>query len=227
MSCQDSEFFGEERVNNPAPPALFCYPVSIENLAQKDFAMNEEPQALIGFKRMNGQIDFVYFRDYFYPGFVLPKLLHHYNDAESAKNLVAGGGFLALQNDILNICFDNLFSPEKFHCVSFAAMQSYLASEGRDLYLYIWAEGEWTCAKAEKGEIIPYHVRGKQVDFMATERETRYPLDEWIDKFFSISTAPPKVPVSSTPRLSKEDWLRQNYPEMSELPKWRFPSVAG
>jgi hypothetical protein len=28
-------------------------------------------------------------------------------------------------------------------------------------------------------------------------------------------------------RLSKEDWLKQNYPEMTELPKWRFPGVAG
>jgi hypothetical protein len=28
-------------------------------------------------------------------------------------------------------------------------------------------------------------------------------------------------------RLSKEDWLRQHYPELSELPKWRFPAVAG
>jgi hypothetical protein len=27
-------------------------------------------------------------------------------------------------------------------------------------------------------------------------------------------------------RLSKEDWLKQNYPEMSELPKWRFPSMS-
>jgi hypothetical protein len=26
--------------------------------------------------------------------------------------------------------------------------------------------------------------------------------------------------------LSKEDWLRQNYPEMSELPKWRFPALV-
>jgi hypothetical protein len=28
-------------------------------------------------------------------------------------------------------------------------------------------------------------------------------------------------------RLSKEDWLKQNYPGMTELPKWRFPGLAG
>jgi hypothetical protein len=33
-------------------------------------------------------------------------------------------------------------------------------------------------------------------------------------------------PVSQ-PRLSKADWLRQHYPEMTELPKWRFPGMAG
>jgi hypothetical protein len=31
----------------------------------------------------------------------------------------------------------------------------------------------------------------------------------------------------SKPRLSKEDWLKQNYPGMTELPKWRFPGLAG
>jgi hypothetical protein len=38
------------------------------------------------------------------------------------------------------------------------------------------------------------------------------------------------VPVMEEPvhvRLSKEDWLKANYPELKELPKWRFPSVAG
>lgn len=27
-------------------------------------------------------------------------------------------------------------------------------------------------------------------------------------------------------RLSKKDWLRQHYPDMQELPKWRFPAMA-
>jgi hypothetical protein len=36
---------------------------------------------------------------------------------------------------------------------------------------------------------------------------------------------PSPVPPAA-PRLSKEDWLKANYPEMSELPKWRFPAVA-
>jgi hypothetical protein len=30
----------------------------------------------------------------------------------------------------------------------------------------------------------------------------------------------------TTLRLSKEDWLKQHYPELSELPKWRFPAAA-
>jgi hypothetical protein len=36
-----------------------------------------------------------------------------------------------------------------------------------------------------------------------------------------VIAAPPRV------RLSKEDWLKANYPEMSELPKWRFPGMVG
>jgi hypothetical protein len=36
----------------------------------------------------------------------------------------------------------------------------------------------------------------------------------------------PPVRVMSK-RLSKEEWLKEHYPEMSELPKWRFPGLAG
>jgi hypothetical protein len=37
----------------------------------------------------------------------------------------------------------------------------------------------------------------------------------------------PTVPIIPVKRLSKEDWLKQNYPGMTELPKWRFPGLAG
>jgi hypothetical protein len=45
-----------------------------------------------------------------------------------------------------------------------------------------------------------------------------------LDGFKQVMPAPPQpltVPVS--PRLSKEDWLRTHYPDLQELPKWRFP----
>jgi hypothetical protein len=38
-----------------------------------------------------------------------------------------------------------------------------------------------------------------------------------------VDNTPPRQYI---PRLSKEDWLRQNYPELSELPTWRFPAHA-
>jgi hypothetical protein len=42
---------------------------------------------------------------------------------------------------------------------------------------------------------------------------------------FAQAPAPKPAPVA---RLSKEDWLKANYPGMKELPKWRFPGmVAG
>jgi hypothetical protein len=33
-------------------------------------------------------------------------------------------------------------------------------------------------------------------------------------------------PVVAVKRLSKEDWLKAHYPELKELPKWRFPRLA-
>jgi hypothetical protein len=39
---------------------------------------------------------------------------------------------------------------------------------------------------------------------------------------FGASATPSKLSVPVI-RLSKKDWLRQHYPELSELPKWRFP----
>jgi hypothetical protein len=46
--------------------------------------------------------------------------------------------------------------------------------------------------------------------------EVEFPgQDRWIDEELS------------RPRLSKEQWLKANYPELSELPKWRFPAMAG
>jgi hypothetical protein len=48
-------------------------------------------------------------------------------------------------------------------------------------------------------------------------------------RFVIESDAPVKSDVPATrpiTRLSKEEWLKQNYPELSELPKWRFGDVA-
>jgi hypothetical protein len=42
-----------------------------------------------------------------------------------------------------------------------------------------------------------------------------------------VQKTTPKPTRKVTKRLSKEDWLKQNYPGMTELPKWRFPSIAG
>jgi hypothetical protein len=54
-----------------------------------------------------------------------------------------------------------------------------------------------------------------------------YPFPAWYEQHKGAELANKPVKVAVAPRLSKEDWLRQNYPGMTELPKWRFPAVAG
>jgi hypothetical protein len=56
-------------------------------------------------------------------------------------------------------------------------------------------------------------------------REVKSDLDYWNNNDVPVIPLAPVAP--SKTRLSKEDWLKANYPEMSELPKWRFPGLAG
>lgn len=44
--------------------------------------------------------------------------------------------------------------------------------------------------------------------------------------YFASENPAPVAPVvhAARIRLSKEDWLKANYPELKELPKWRFPA---
>jgi hypothetical protein len=44
---------------------------------------------------------------------------------------------------------------------------------------------------------------------------------------FDSSATEEQIKPNAVVRMSKEDWLKANYPEMTELPKWRFPSVTG
>jgi hypothetical protein len=43
---------------------------------------------------------------------------------------------------------------------------------------------------------------------------------------YPLKNAHSALPLAERVILSKEDWLKVNYPEMSELPKWRFPGMA-
>jgi hypothetical protein len=62
---------------------------------------------------------------------------------------------------------------------------------------------------------------GQPQTWLPEQIDVPFPLD-YLD--FSEDYAQPATKTVARPRLSKEDWLKQNYPELSELPKWRFPA---
>jgi hypothetical protein len=97
-------------------------------------------------------------------------------------------------------------------------------------YMYVWVasspDGEWVICEINensRGKTELFDSDGGM--FISIYERLYEPAPEW----FEANWHPPK-PVSPViplkPRLSKEDWLRKNYPEMQELPKWRFPGVA-
>jgi hypothetical protein len=195
--------------------------------------MSDTPSALIGIKQLNGEIRFVYCRgEHGYPGYVLPKLLMSYNDAEKARALISRGDFVRISHETQEIiAVLDLANPRTYSYLSFAGMENNFRAEKTDMYIYIFAENEWTCAVVGQGNIVPFlveSVAGKLVLSGVTipTKKDLYPYDKWVERYFSLSTTPPKARIATAPRLSKEDWLKANYPEMTELPKWRFPVMA-
>jgi hypothetical protein len=70
--------------------------------------------------------------------------------------------------------------------------------------------------------LIRHIQQSTEKGFLDFTRNEQHPFE-----IIRIPGLPPELsPVPAQPRLSKEDWLRQNYPELSELPKWRFPGMV-
>jgi hypothetical protein len=220
-----------QSVNIPAQAGTFWYSVSIENPSpERLYIMAPKPKARVGIKNEDGSIRFVFCDETTLPYHILPTLLSHYNSEEKVRALIEKGRFKAIKPDINDIEFKNgnrKARPEVFFFMSYAAMEHYFKEYEKKLsLLYIWAEGEWTCAKVDKddGDIIPFCVdivKGTAWH----ERDALYYKQDWLDKYFSDKPAEPIVRAVVN-RLSKEEWLKQNYPGMTELPKWRFPAVA-
>jgi hypothetical protein len=121
---------------------------------------------------------------------------------------------------------------DSFQVDSIASLQAKLKTfQWKTKYIYIWVpvgeSGMWTYWDVWSDGSIqdPYFMNDMKGVFEQVS-------PEWMQKniYSSKYVAPPKrVAKKRVPkRLSKEDWLKKNYPELTELPKWRFPAmVAG
>jgi hypothetical protein len=87
-------------------------------------------------------------------------------------------------------------------------------------------DGVWTFINMRDPESFNFYVHDPVK--AGSSKFTLVEADEkWVDANFFRPLAPKKAVAKPRIRLSKEDWLKANYPGMTELPKWRFPSVAG
>jgi hypothetical protein len=75
--------------------------------------------------------------------------------------------------------------------------------------------------RRELGAIEVYFEGYDEMDEL---REVSSDLAYWNNDDVPVIPLAPVAP--SKGRMSKENWLKKNYPGMTELPKWRFPAVA-
>jgi hypothetical protein len=192
----------------------------------------------IGIKNTDGSVDLVDCHDDSFPSVKMPMLAEYYGDGAKVHKLVSKGEFNSLYGNLEDI---------KFYCGKKIRIHSYkdihvlhhLFTRGAfcDIsYVYIWCDGTWTCVSvhekqsfspldcfAKNGELCDH--RGKKYEFGTDfSKLPRVKFDPWAAEYFAET--PKAKPVVSIVRLSKEDWLRQHYPDLKELPKWRFPAMV-
>jgi hypothetical protein len=196
--------------------------------------MQPEYISLVGIKHPNGSIESVLCMSGESYGQMQPFLTQHYAKFEDAQALVACGDFMALgitptQTRLLANASDYTLAK---HPSKFANFHSLHTAITEGLYienLYIWVDGVWACGTiVPSGALLPLRFfeqtkgKGKNRRVVITHRAMT--VEEFEERYFPEKIVPV---VSLKPRLSKEDWLRQHYPELSELPKWRFPAMVG
>lgn len=68
------------------------------------------------------------------------------------------------------------------------------------------------------GRVVPGDCEYRETTIV-TEIPPTYRIEAWEKR------QTPKKVRAKINRLSKEDWLKANYPGMKELPRWRFPGM--
>jgi hypothetical protein len=190
---------------------------------------NQALRALVGIKNPDGTIRVAFCPRCGVPAYAVKVLAENYGDEQSARKLISGGDFGGLEDIQSKICYEPIDCPElrqrEFTDIYELVVKHQTGVISGFSYAYIFCDGTWTSASFYRKEVVAQDFFGKsgEVFSKVDSRSIQpYPLFQWIEEFFPS----PKVVAPTLPRLSKDDWLRQHYPELSELPKWRFPCVS-
>jgi hypothetical protein len=202
-------FSGHCRIEIPAPPTLFCYPISIENPFKQGFAMDRPSTLKIFPPQIQGKI----LLDYC---FVKKSL----KDDHMVKHVI--------------VCQQG----DEWYCF----LVEYISGIPCKVEeLFSWHS---FLPRAQFGEMLMEQLASLSPRFVAGGYRALYwehtdsllmcvrmPVRHKRDfKTYFVVFPTPEAPVAMPlPKrqhspLSKEDWLKANYPGMKELPKWRFPA---
>jgi hypothetical protein len=184
-------------------------------------------EALVGSKNDNGSIYVVSCRHGGTPENMMPVLLEQYGVVENVCALVNGGCFELIADTPDQITYVKLGNVRKtglFFTGIKELLQHIEKGNHAAEYVYLWIDGYWTCAQVNgQKELCPLHFEKiPDTDKVSFSTCSVLDLNEWIAANFAEA-----LPTLKVVRLSKEEWLKQHYPGMTELPKWRFPAMAG
>jgi hypothetical protein len=185
-------------------------------------------RSYIGIKNSDGSLELAYCQFDGYPSDKMPMLTTSYGTEELVRKLIAKGGFRSLVENPDGVDYYANHGEEidilKYKDIH-ELRDSFTTGEAYSIeYVYIWCDGTWTCASGSS-DIFPLDCFGKEGEVSANDLEDlqSYPFDKWIAEYFTVTPEEKHIPTVS--RLSKEEWLRQHYPDLRELPKWRFPAL--
>jgi hypothetical protein len=192
--------------------------------------------SLIGIKNPDGSLRMSFCLWYGYPAHHLPILSKVYNTEEMVSALVDKGSFSNLTREptTMNVLSSGGRCFKDIQHLRDAGLGGW---EERIHYVYIWIPGQsnaggWVCAAVTlESDLMPLWADSILVElqqkhvFESDNEDFAMPLEQWIGEYFTVKPAE-QVVRTVVNRLSKEEWLKQNYPEMSELPKWRFPGMV-
>jgi hypothetical protein len=185
--------------------------------------------ALVGLKNPDGSILLSICEKNGTPDLMLPMLNTNYSADHYIRALLKTGKFESVQDRPSRITYQQIENgmsvATPFHFKNFDALLIAIREELRlyARFVFIWVDGEWTCAGIADAKLYPQDTTKLQAN--NNDGDVYYPYDKWIETYFP-GEAKSRPQLRTVKPMSKEDWLKANYPNMSELPKWRFPASA-
>jgi hypothetical protein len=160
--------------------------------------------------------------------------LSHYKSADAVRDYIR-----RIEKDF-HKTFPSWKGERAFEVASIEELQNKLLGDSYTYgHVYIWfahsadgiesdSDGIWTCAEVTNSIIAKPFIFDASKSYTDFAETLLKPTTGWLQANYygKAETKAEDLPRPALPRLSKADWLKQHYPELTELPKWRFPGMV-